>query len=86
MQGICRQGQEGALYPNYDDSKTGRLVMEFLRKKQPRLINPDLTNLVYISLKGYGEDLEVLNLYISKEDIQWLATCLLGTDNPKGID
>ena len=70
-------GKEGVIYPNEDDYKTGRPVMDLLRDKHPGPRKPDLTNLVCNSLNGSGEDLDVATPYCSKEDIQWLETCLL---------
>ena len=76
----------GVLYPDNSDYKTGGLVMDVMRDKNPDLFTTDLANLTCTFFEEYKEYPEVLPMDIYEDAIQWVDTRLSGSDRPSRTD
>ena len=60
--------------------------MDVLRYKHPAMHTQDLEEPECSSFKEYEEDPDVFPLYISEEDVMWVAGKILGAAGPSGTD
>ena len=72
------QGQSGVLFPGDAGTKTGQPGMEVLREKHPVMHIPDLIDPESSSFEEYKKYPDVMPLDISEEDVQWVATQMIG--------
>ena len=60
--------------------------MEVLIERHPAMCIPDLTDPECSYFEEYDQETNVLPLGIYEGDVEWVATWMIGTSGPSGID
>ena len=76
----------GYLLPDYQCTKTGRLVAEVLREKHPDMRVPPVENPECAAFEEYGEVPKMVLIDFTEDDVTWVASKLSGAAGALGVE
>ena len=89
QQAVCRATDReggGCLLPDDQCTKTGRPVAEVLREKHPDIRVPPMENPACAAFKEYDDELKMVPLDFTEENVTWVTSKLSGAAGALGAE